>query len=222
MPQKSPDSKPKRSRMERERARVEIARLAELGLTQEEIAERLVAKGFTRVSQQQVGKDLEVIRARYLAAQIQSEAARRENFARTYSRIRGEAAKAFEDSKVRMKPVKNPDGSIEVVEVPAIPEGSFLDIAIKATDREVELLDLKPTKKVDVRQLSLNWDMIAGEIPTEVADEIEAVLEKKLPGAVKPSTVVPALPDTPSEPLPNKNALHELTPEQIAIVEGNG
>ncbi len=92
----------------------------------------------------------------------------------------------------------------------------FLNVIETSLAAERELLGVDAPKRMDVRQLNVDWDVLAGEIPLDVADAIEERIREALPAGLKelpaPPPVVEGQVVPPSMDAPSANGHADAGP----------
>ena len=199
------DTRPKRTKTEREEALAQVAMLDKRGWNQYDIARRL------GVSQGQVSYDLKIVRKRYREVQLQEIGDKVALAVMQYQEIMREAWEAWERSKldamktvteetlfddeVRTKLVKYVEGRLPGAEYLRTVLGCLQAI------RELEGLDKPKESLVSTVTATIPFDEIMKRADAKRAAKS---IEEKLAQAEK--ELLPKLENK------NKNALHELPP----------
>jgi DNA-binding Lrp family transcriptional regulator len=178
---------PHRSPLEREEHLEVIAKMDRRGYSQRRIAEML------GISQRQVGEDLKKLKKVYIESQIKERHEYVTEKLEQYREIREEAWLAWERSKedfLRIQETHEQDPSAEdATHAPYIyktvrtregrlPANEYIRTVMSCLEAERDLLGLDAPKKLDMKQLLIDWDAVSGSLNEEVPDLVEAEIQR--------------------------------------------
>jgi hypothetical protein len=171
---------PKFTPSEREDVLDRVAELDRRGYSQRMIADDV------GVSQPTVGDYLKTIRARYIERQMEHRGAQVAEKRLQYRELRQAAWLAWERSKddatrVVQEAGESPGGANSKTVTTTegrLPAVHYLQLVFSCLKAERELLGLDQPTKIDMRQMILDWDRLAGEASGALRDEVEAEIER--------------------------------------------